>query len=162
MASYLDHLVTFSGCPPGKDPAQGATSKAGVAAELAGGSAAEVGVPRGRLPLLRGKPSLLVIYHYFEQASTCAEDEEIVVMRTNLLYFIRCGMVQGRSSSSYPRLLVQISGFWGSEAVFGGKYPFLTSMQCGRCSSDGLLLVFSTIAVVYLFEQYALNRLNLI
>ena len=32
---------------------------------------------------------VLVIYHYFESPGTCVEDEEVQLMRTNLLYFLR-------------------------------------------------------------------------
>ena len=58
--------------------------------ELSEGRKRILGIPGGRIPLLRGRPGLLVLYHYFERESTCPEDEEIAVMRTNLLYFIRC------------------------------------------------------------------------
>lgn len=60
------------------------------AADAGAGQRRALGIPGGRLPLLRGRPSLLVLYHYFERESTCAEDEEIAIMRTNLLYFLRC------------------------------------------------------------------------
>ena len=32
---------------------------------------------------------VLVIYHYFENPGTCVEDEEVQLMRTNLLFFLR-------------------------------------------------------------------------
>ncbi len=32
---------------------------------------------------------VLVLYHYFENPGTCMEDEEVQLMRTNLLYFLR-------------------------------------------------------------------------
>lgn len=36
-----------------------------------------------------GLPQALVIYHYYESLTTCEEDEEIQVIRTNLLTFLR-------------------------------------------------------------------------
>lgn len=56
------------------------------------------GLFSGRLPLVHGKPSLLVIYHYAEAPGTCPEDEEVAVIRSNLLLFLR----QALPSGSFP------------------------------------------------------------
>ena len=46
---------------------------------LFGGSLADAG----------GSPQALVIYHYYESLSMCEEDEEVQVIRANLLSFLR-------------------------------------------------------------------------
>ncbi|KAK9817752.1 hypothetical protein WJX72_001639 [[Myrmecia] bisecta] len=43
----------------------------------------------GKAPMKHGKASVLVLFHYFEKPGTCPEDEEIQVIRNNLLYFLR-------------------------------------------------------------------------
>lgn len=50
-----------------------------VQAALFGGSLADA----------EGSPQALVIYHYYESLTTCEEDEEVQVIRTNLLTFLR-------------------------------------------------------------------------
>lgn len=37
---------------------------------------------------------MLVVYHYYESLTTCEEDEEIQVIRSNLLTFLRCVLLQ--------------------------------------------------------------------
>lgn len=36
-----------------------------------------------------GKAQVLVVYHHFETLSTCEEDEEVQLIRANLLTFLR-------------------------------------------------------------------------
>lgn len=52
--------------------------------------------PTPQLALFQGAPAdkagparALVIYHYYESLTTCEEDEEIQVIRGNLLTFLR-------------------------------------------------------------------------
>ena len=44
----------------------------------------------GRIQAVNGHPAkLLVIYHYFEHPAVCPADEEMQLIRANLLYFLR-------------------------------------------------------------------------
>ena len=45
---------------------------------------------QGRANGTDGKAQVLVVYHYYESLTTCEEDEEIQVIRGNLLTFLRC------------------------------------------------------------------------
>lgn len=37
-----------------------------------------------------GQAQVLVVYHYYESLTMCEEDEEVQVIRSNLLTFLRC------------------------------------------------------------------------
>lgn len=47
----------------------------------------QAGQHQGKLPLGQ---RLLVIYHHFEDPHACPADEEIQMIRTNFLFFLRC------------------------------------------------------------------------
>lgn len=43
----------------------------------------------GSLGDAEGSPQALVVYHYYESLTMCEEDEEVQVIRANLLTFLR-------------------------------------------------------------------------
>ena len=45
---------------------------------------------QGRAADSEGQARMLVVYHYYESLTTCEEDEEIQLIRANLLSFLRC------------------------------------------------------------------------
>ena len=50
---------------------------------------AQVTLFGGSLTDARGPSQALVIYHYYESLAMCEEDEEVQVIRANLLSFLR-------------------------------------------------------------------------
>lgn len=52
-----------------------------------------------------GQAQVLVVYHFYESLTTCEEDEEIQVIRSNLLTFLRCVCSSIRTLSSASLML---------------------------------------------------------
>ncbi len=44
---------------------------------------------QGKAADSEGSAQVLVVYHYYESLTTCEEDEEVQVIRSNLLSFLR-------------------------------------------------------------------------
>ena len=101
----LDSVVSKVGLGTFKGQLQGELATAGECWRLLQACAHALRVPlhEQQLPALAplhspcrlpagsadAQAEVLVIYHYFENPGTCVEDEEVQLMRTNLLYFLR-------------------------------------------------------------------------